>query len=127
MPSVAIDTSALMLPVELDILLFDELERLLGEVTPLVPESVVTELEQLAEGQGTEGRAARVGLALVESSCQVVESPTSVADDAVLTLATDGTADYVVTADRPLVDRAHEAGLPAITPRGRRQLSIQPP
>jgi len=46
---VALDTSALMMPVELDVRLFDELSRLLEDYTAVVPEAVVEELRQLAE------------------------------------------------------------------------------
>lgn len=127
MATVSLDTSALMLPVELDIRLFDELERLLGEITPLVARSVVSELERLASDGGSAGRAARVGLELVEARCTVVGTELSVTDDAVLALATDGPSSFVVTADLELAERARRADIPAITPRGRRQLSIRPP
>ena len=43
--SVVMDTNALMMPVECDVRVFEELERLLGAVEPVVPEAVVAELE----------------------------------------------------------------------------------
>lgn len=127
MPTVSVDTSALMLPVELDVRLFDELERLLGEVTPLVHRSVVDELEALSSDRGRTGRAATVGLRLVEATCQVVGEVQPITDDAVLELVVDGPAEYLVTADRELAARARSADIPTITPRGRRQLAIQHP
>lgn len=127
MAVVAVDTSALMLPVELEIRVFDELERLLGDVEAVVPAQVVDELERLRSDGGTTGRAARVGLELLEASCTVVDGEAPTVDDAVIALALEGPAGYVVTADRELAARARSAGVPAITPRGRRRLSVQPP
>lgn len=127
MTTVAVDTSALMLPIELDIRLFDELERLLGDYEAIVPAQVVAELDRLSEEGGTVGKAASVGSSLAQQHCRVVEVDSASADDAVLELATSGAATYVVTADRELADRVRTAESPAITPRGRRQLAIQPP
>jgi len=68
--AVALDTNALMMPVELDVRLFDELDRLLGGTSggdgsagfePVVPQSVVEELRRLSESGGEEGIAASVG------------------------------------------------------------------
>ena len=42
--TVVLDTNALMMPVECDVRLFDELHRLRGEPTPLVPRTVEAEL-----------------------------------------------------------------------------------
>jgi len=46
MTTVALDASALMAPVERDLRLFDELDRLLGAVDPVVPGAVLEELDQ---------------------------------------------------------------------------------
>ncbi|MWG34275.1 twitching motility protein PilT [Halomarina oriensis] len=116
------DTSALMMPVECDVRVFDELDRILGAgVYDLVtPRAVVRELEKLADGNGTEATAASVGRDLAER-CTVVETDADYADDALVELAERGTADYVVTRDGPLRDR-----LPgkAIGIRGHNQLAI---
>ncbi len=127
MVTVSVDTSALMLPVELDIRLFEELQRLLGDFDPIVSSSVLDELESLSAEGGQTGRAARVGLALAGEHCEPIETEQPVADDAVLALASDGLAGYLVTADRELATRARAAGITTITPRGRRQLAIEPP
>ena len=49
MVSAVLDTSALMLPIEHDIRLFDELERLLGAVDPIVRSRLQDELLELQE------------------------------------------------------------------------------
>lgn len=127
MTTVAVDTSALMLPVELEVRLFEELERLLGDVETIAPAAVLDELDRLSSEGGTVGKAARVGRSLAEEYCRVVEADAAGADDAVLELARSGLASHVVTADRELAKRVREAQSSAITPRGRRQLAIQPP
>ncbi len=138
---VALDTSALMMPVELDVRLFDELDRLLGGVshTPdsdqpradplevVAPQAVVEELRRLSEKGGTEGTAASVGHDLATERCLVVDTEASYADDALVELARDGAADYVVTNDRPLRDRVLEEGRPVIALRGRNKLAITQP
>ncbi|RQG96452.1 PIN domain-containing protein [Natrarchaeobius chitinivorans] len=124
---VALDTSALMMPVELDVRLFDELERLLDSCELTTPQSVVEELRRLAEKGGTEGTAANVGHDLATERCLVVDTEASYADDALVELAREGTIDYVVTNDRPLRDRVLETGVPVIALRGRNKLAITRP
>ncbi|WP_255170589.1 PIN domain-containing protein [Natrononativus amylolyticus] len=141
---VALDTSALMMPVELDVRLFDELERLLcgaprppesdrgssprdGAFEVLAPRPVVDELRRLADGGGLEGTAASVGYELATDRCLVVETDESYADDALVELAREGGADYVVTNDRPLGDRVLDANVPVIALRGRNKLTITQP
>ena len=124
--TVILDTNALMMPVELDIRVFEELDRLVGDADLVVPEPVVAELEKLRDsGTGTEATAAAVGRDLV-SRCQVIETEESYADDAVLELAA-GDGDYAVTNDRPLRDRLLERGVRVIGLRGRTTLQITEP
>jgi len=116
------DTSALMMPVECDVRVFDELDRLLGAgVYDLVaPRAVLVELEKLTQGNGKEATAASVGRDLAER-CTVVETDADYADDALVELAERDAVDYVVTRDGPLRDR-----LPgkAIGIRGHDKLAI---
>jgi rRNA-processing protein FCF1 len=122
------DTNALMMPVERDVRVFDELERLLGaSVSTLdlvTPRAVVAELEKLADGNGEEAVAASVGRDLAER-CRVLDTEESYADDAVVELTT--TDDYVVTNDKPLRDRLLERGVRVIGIRGANELTITEP
>lgn len=137
---VAVDTNALMMPVECGVRLFDELDRLLGarvargatdrpsgeESDPrgyeaVVPESVVAELEALSAGGGTEATAASVGRDLVDR-CTVVSTDADGADDAIVELA--GECDYVVTNDGPLKRRLRERDVLVICLRGRAKLAV---
>lgn len=123
---VALDTSALMAPVELDLRLFDELDRLLGEYEGVVPDAVIEELARLATGGGVEARSARVGSDLAER-CRTMQTNETNGDDALVDLARTGEVDYVVTTDRPLRNRVLSTGVPVIESRGRRTLGITEP
>ncbi|MFC6716393.1 PIN domain-containing protein [Natrialbaceae archaeon GCM10025810] len=123
----ALDTSALMMPVELDVRLFDELDRLLDDVEPTTPQAVIEELRRLSEKGGTEGTAANVGHDLATERCLVVDTEASYADDALVELAREGAVDYVVTNDLALRDRVLEERIPVLALRGRNKLAITRP
>ncbi|WP_135829444.1 DUF188 domain-containing protein [Halorussus halobius] len=124
MVTVAVDTSALMLPVEADVRLFEELERLLGDFECVAPRAVRDELAKLSDGAGEEAVAASVGADLADR-CRTVEHDESYADDALVELADE--FDYVVTNDGPLRGRVLDAGTPVIHIRGRNKLGISEP
>ncbi|WP_253738954.1 DUF188 domain-containing protein [Halohasta salina] len=122
------DTNALMMPVELGVRVFDELDRLFGAGAAeyLVPRAVVDELDALAAGSGEAAKAASVGKDLADR-CRVVETNESYADDAVVELAVDGDLAAVVTNDRPLRDRLLSRGVRVVGLRGRNRLGITEP
>lgn len=132
------DTSALMMPVECDIRVFEEVERLVGEYEPIVPKAVIEELETLAgedevehgdeqadeqrRSHGVEPTAASVGRDLA-TRCTIVETEATYADDALVELAEHGTCEYVVTNDGPLRKRLTPT-VGVIGLRGRNELAI---
>jgi hypothetical protein len=123
---VVLDTNALMMPVELDVRLFDELDRILPPGYELfVPRAVLDELATLSSGNGKEATAASVGADLAERA-RPVEHDADYADDAVLEVARELGA-TVVTNDRPLRDRLFEAGIPVIGLRGHNTLERNEP
>jgi rRNA-processing protein FCF1 len=122
---VVLDANALMAPVEVDVRLFEELDRLLGEYEAVVPEAVLAELEALSRGAGEAATAASVGADLGRRECEVVEHDAGDADDAVLELGRE--ADYAVTSDVPLCERLLEANVPVIRLRGRTKFEITEP
>ena len=127
MVTVAVDTNALMMPVECDVRVFEELDRLVGPADLVTPTAVVDELERLSTGGGEEGVAASVGLDLATARCTAVETEASYADDAVVELAEREGTDYVVTNDRSLRDRLLDRGVRVIGLRGRNTLAITQP
>ena len=125
-PVVALDASALMAPVEANLRLFEELDRLLGAYEAVVPTAVTSELDRLQGGNGEEATAASVGADLAERA-EAVETDESYADDALVALAAAGRVDAVVTVDGPLRDRVLAADTPVICLRGRNALAITEP
>jgi rRNA-processing protein FCF1 len=125
---VVLDTNALMMPVELGVRVFDELDRLLGrgEYEALVPASVLAELDSLSAGAGEEAVAASVGADLARRH-EVVGHDADYADDAVVEVATTHGCDYAVTNDGPLGDRLLGAEIPVICLRGRNKLDVTRP
>ena len=122
--TVILDTNALMAPVERDLRLFEELERLLGpSVAPLVPAPVADELQRLASGGGRAATAAGVGRSLLER-CEVVQTDAAYADDAVLELA-EARGGYVVTEDRALRARLPSRTVHVIGIRGSDRLEVR--
>jgi len=121
-----LDTNALMMPVECNVRLFEELDRLVGATEHVVPAAVHDELEKLADGAGEEATAAAVGRDLLDR-CTVRETTADYADDAVLELARRDDATHAVTNDKPLKRRLLDAGVPVISLRGRNKLGITQP
>jgi rRNA-processing protein FCF1 len=128
MTRIGMDTNALMMPVELGVRVFDELDRLFGPgmAEYCVPQAVVDELDKLSSGHGEAATAASVGKDLA-NRCRVVETNESYADDAVVELAEAGQFDAVVTNDRPLRDRLLSRGVRVVGVRGANRLGITEP
>ncbi len=125
-PIVALDASALMAPVEANVRLFEELDRLLETHELVVPTSVLDELSGLRSGSGEAATAASVGADLAERA-RAVETDESYADDALVELAATGRVDYVVTNDGALRNRLLGTDAPVIGLRGRNTLAITEP
>ena len=124
---IVLDTNALMMPVECDVRLFAELDRLgFDETDCLVPRSVLAELEKLSAGAGEAATAASVGRDLADR-CSVREAAADYADDAVVELAGDDDVTHAVTNDAPLKRRLLDRGVPVISLRGRNKLATTQP
>lgn len=119
---VAMDASALMMPVEAGVRVFDELDRELPAYEPVVPTAVVRELRNLAVGGSREATAASVALDLADR-CEPLETEDSHGDDALVALAAAGRVDAVATNDAPLRDRLLDAGVEVMHLRGRSKLT----
>lgn len=132
MTVVAMDTNALMMPVELDVRVFDALEQALdaplSALDLVVPRAVIAELEKIAErSMSEEGIAASVGADLAHEHCRIVDTEATYADDALVELAERGTVKYVLTNDEPLRDRVLDRGVRVIGLRGADQLAVTTP
>jgi len=124
---VGMDTSALTMPVEVGVRVFEELDRHLGEPTLVAPVSVRAELETLAaNSHGEEATAASVGADLLER-CLELDTEAEYADDALVELGEDRRIDAAVTNDEPLRERLLEVGIPVFHARGHTTLSRTQP
>lgn len=123
---VLMDTNALMMPVECEVRIFEELDRLLPNPELFVPQAVLQELDGLADGHGKEATAASVGRDLGER-CQVLDHESAEADDACIELASEGACEFVCTNDGPLRERILELGTPVVGLRGQNTLTIMEP
>ncbi|QLG28033.1 twitching motility protein PilT [Halorarum halophilum] len=126
MTTVILDTNALMMPVECDVRVFEEIDRLVTDAELVTPAAVVAELEKLSDGAGEEATAAAVGRDLAER-CRVVETHESYADDAVVELASGEFDGFVVTNDGPLRERLADRAVRVICLRGANTLAVTEP
>ena len=136
---IVLDANALTMPVECDVRVFEELERVAGELTDVgtgengdstdyvVPRAVMDELERLAAGAGEAATAAGVGLDLAATHCRVVDHDADHGDAAVYECATREGVRAAVTNDRPLRSRLIDAGVPVISLRGANKLAVTRP
>ena len=124
---VLMDTNALMMPVECNVRVFEELDRLLSDPKLLVPRAVIEELDDLAGNHGEEATAASVGADLGRKCCRTAEHDAQEADDACVELAVERACEFVCTNDRPLRERLLDGGVPVIGLRGENTLSITEP
>jgi hypothetical protein len=124
--TVLLDTNALMMPVECNVRVFEAVEDLLGDVSYVVPEAVLAELDRLADGAGEAATAASVGRDLARR-CATRATEAESADNAVVELAQTDDVTHVVTNDQPLKRRLLDVGVPVICLRGQNKLAITQP
>lgn len=125
---VALDTNALMLPVEAKIRTFEELKQLLGDADWVVPRAVVEELDRLAgDARGSARAGATIGRRLADRHCRVIdggETAYAGADKVLIELAAAGAVDYVVTNDADVRQAILDESIPVISLRGRDKLQV---
>lgn len=115
---VLLDANALLMPFQFSVHLDSELRRILGDVDVAVPTPVLAELSLLAATDRHARSAERLA-----HNYRAIEGRGS-ADDALIDLATEGSA-VVVTNDQPLLDRLKAAGIPRAFLRSRNHLVVE--
>lgn len=112
---VLLDTNALLLPHQSRIDIFAELERL-GFGRPLVPKGVLRELESIAAaGSPRDRTAARIGMELATTRCEILPGEGEVDDLLVKAAVERGLA--VATNDKELKRRLRKVGVALVYPR----------
>ncbi|MEF8853079.1 MAG: PIN domain-containing protein [Haloarculaceae archaeon] len=147
---IVLDANALMMPVECDVRVFEQLDRVAADLTdvdasadsdaesgddavasggfePAVPRAVVEELDRLSTGAGEAATAAGVGLDLAREHCRVLDHDAEHGDAAVFECATREGARAAVTNDGPLRSRLIDADVPVISLRGGNKLAVTRP
>ena len=120
---VILDSSSIMMLFEHSINLEDELARLLGKVSIIVPKQIVDELIFLSKyGKGRKKRLAKPSLDLIKKY-KIIESEGK-GDDSVFFLAKKLNS-IVVTNDRNLRNRLKESSLQTIFLRGKKRLVLE--
>lgn len=121
--TVILDSSALMMPFEYSVNLEDELTRLLGKFSILVPKPIVEELIFLSKnGKGRKKHLAKSALILIKNY-NIIDSEGK-GDDSVLFLAKKFQG-IVVTNDRDLRNRVKKSSLQTIFLRGKKKLFLE--
>ena len=121
---VIIDSSAIMMLFEFSINFEDELTRLLGKYTIIVPKPIFDELTLLSEkGKGKKKTLAKASLKLLERF-EILEAEEKTGDESVLSLAKKLNG-IVFTNDRELRKKAKKLSLNAIFLREKSKLVLE--
>ncbi|MGP3666813.1 MAG: type II toxin-antitoxin system VapC family toxin [Candidatus Bathyarchaeota archaeon] len=126
---VILDSNFLLLPLNLKIDIFTEVEKLLATKVEfiLVPE-VLSEVEKLAGKKASISRKAKIALQLANTKCVKMdfkEKPLNVnVDDYIANLA-EKYGYIVATADIRLKKKLRDKGIPVIYPRSRKHLVLE--
>jgi rRNA-processing protein FCF1 len=117
---VIIDTNALMIPIQFNVDIFDELQRL-GFDEFVVPKAVLDELDTLVErSRGKDKMAAKVARSLADR-CEAVDIA-GFADDVIVELAENSGA-AVLTNDIQLKNRLREKDITVVYLRQKNRLA----
>lgn len=117
---VIIDTNALMIPVQFNVDIFDELQRL-GFDEFVVPKAVLNELDILVDGlRGEDKMAAKVARSLADR-CEAVDI-VGFADDVIAELA-ENTGAAVLTNDIQLKNRLLKKDITVVYLRQKNRLA----
>jgi len=120
---VILDSSAIMMLFEFSIDIEDELTRILGKYTILVPKPIYEELMYLSKfGKGKKKLFAKPSLKLIEKY-EIVDSENK-GDDSVIFLAKKLNG-IVFTNDKELKERSKKQSLHVIFLRSKKQLVLQ--
>ena len=121
---IIIDSSAIMMLFEFSINLENDLLRLVGKYHIIVPSTVKSEIQFLAENsKGKKQRIAKPALKLLQNY-EIMQTGEEKADDAVLNLAEKLNA-VVFSNDKALRRRAEQKHLKTIFLRGKNKIDMK--
>jgi len=121
---VILDSSAIMMLFEFSIDLEDELTRLIGRYTIVIPKPILDELILLSKkGKDKKRIKAKASLRLIQNY-EVIDVDEKTGDDAVFTLA-EQIKGIVVTNDKELKIRLKKIPVPVIFLRAKKKLVME--
>lgn len=127
MRKVILDTNFLLLPFQLKIDIFSEIEKLVGRFEPIVLSITLDELKKISEsGSSKMSRLASLAIDL-SKKCKILEThvmPGESHDDALLRVAKENNC-IVATNDRILRKKLRKAGITTIFLRQRAYLELE--
>jgi hypothetical protein len=119
-----LDTNFLLIPGQFGVDVFSELS-VFGKPELYTLKSVLSELEKLSAGRGRNGRAARIGIAMLEKNSVTMLRPrkNEATDDQIIRAARKG--DFAVcTQDAALAGRLKGTGIKVVTLRHKKYLEM---
>lgn len=102
MKKIILDTNMLLIPVQFNLDIFDELERIIGKnYQIIILDSVLEELQKIAKSKKKDAKAARVALQLIEDKeITIVKTKIKSTDKSIMEIADKDT--IVATNDQHL-------------------------
>ncbi len=121
---VILDTNMLLVPVQFNVDIFDEIEKLVGRNYQLIVlDSVIRELERIAKSNKKDAKAAKVALQLLEDKEFVIsKTKEKSTDKAIVKLTDDNT--IVATNDKLLRQKLKNKNIKTIYLRSKKYLEM---
>lgn len=127
MRKIILDTNFLLLPFQLKIDIFDEIEKIIGRFEPIVLSTTLDELNKLSKSRSAKmSRLASLAMDL-SKKCKIMEvyaMPGESYDDVILRVARENNC-IVATNDRLLRKKLRKAGIATIFLRQRAYLETE--
>lgn len=124
MKKIILDTNFLTIPVQFNLDIFEEIDRIIEEEYELATtDGVIEELEKLAKSKGKDAIAARVGLELVKKkNIRIIKTSEKNTDEYILKISDKNT--IVATNDQVLKQRLKHKNVKTIYLRSKKYLEI---
>lgn len=123
MKKIILDTNMLLVPVQFNVDIFDEIDRLIeGKYQIVTLDLVVNELKKMAKSNSKDAKAAKVGLELIKNKkVKIVKSKIRNTDNAIIQLANNN---IVATNDKLLRQKLRNKNIKTIYLRNKKFLEM---
>lgn len=123
MKKIILDTNMLLVPVQFNVDIFDEIDRLIeGKYQIVTLNLIVNELKKIAKSNSRDAKAAKVGLELIKNKkVKIVKSKIRNTDNAIIQLANNN---IVATNDKLLRQKLRNKNIKTIYLRNKKFLEM---